>query len=153
MAHLLRVCLSPPCLWQQDQSGHRASLPPCPQASPQSHLLDAPLLSGSESADQGLAGCVKDYPRGSEPWAPPSSSTYGCAQERPRSSSSSEQVMIQTCRATQTETLFASSLPRMQSSSTASSVCTVLLRYMPIDLRVWKGLGIKRGEFKVRLLI
>lgn len=77
---LLCVNISPPRFWQQDLNGHRASLPPCPQASPQSHLRDALLLSGSESADQRLAGCVKDYQPGSKPWAPPSSSTYGlCA--------------------------------------------------------------------------
>lgn len=50
-----------------DTSATGTSLPLCPPASPRSPLLDALLLSGSGSADPGLASCVKDQPLRSKP--------------------------------------------------------------------------------------
>lgn len=44
---------------------------------------------------------------GASPGLHPAAQPMGCVQEHPRSSSSSEQVMIQTCKATQAETHYA----------------------------------------------
>lgn len=83
-----QVNLSPPHLRQRDLKPQWTFLPLCPPASPWSLLLDALLLSGSESVDLGLSGRVKDHPFRSEPWAPPPAQPAGWVQESLRSRAS-----------------------------------------------------------------
>lgn len=87
---------SPPPLCQRDLNPQPTFLPLCPPASPRSLLLDAPLLSGSESVDLGLPGCVKDHPSGSQPWTPPNSSAHGLVPGSQRTRGSYKEVTIQT---------------------------------------------------------
>jgi len=93
-----QVNLSPPHLHQEDLNPQWTFLPLCPPASPQSLLLDALWLSGSESVGPGLAGCVKDHPARSEPWTAPSTQSVGWVPESPRTHGSYEQAAIQTQR-------------------------------------------------------
>lgn len=78
LSHLKAMAkAAPPHHTQQDSNPQGPSLPLCPPASPQSLLPDAPLLSGSESVDPGLAAVLKITHVGGEPWTPPAAQP-GC---------------------------------------------------------------------------
>lgn len=79
-----QVNLSPLHLCQQDLNPQWTFLPLCPPACPQSLLPDAPLLSGSELVDLGLADCVKDHLPRSKPWTAPNSSACGLGARKPK---------------------------------------------------------------------
>lgn len=148
-----QVNLSPPHLCQWDLNPQWTFLPLCPPASPWSLLLDALLLSGSESVDLGLSGHVKDNPSRSEPWAPPITQPVGWVQESPRTRASYKYVMIQTQQSCMSgdslnwQKELQGSPPRMPFSLTDNFAGTTLPGYVP------SGLGMELWPHKVKLLM